>query len=71
MIACRVNKISMGAWPSHMSIGLMDTIENIAQIGGEIACKTFVDCDIEMGRTAIMKLLPPKFIKQNVSGVPP
>ena len=53
-----------------MSMGLMDTIENIAQIGGEIACKTFVDHDIKMGRTALMEFLPPKFLKQNISGVP-
>ena len=71
IFACRGDEITMGAWPSHMSMGLMDTIENIAQIGGEIACKTLVDHDIEMGRTAIVKILPPKFIKQNGSGVPP
>ena len=34
---------------------------NIVQTGRKTAFKTFADHDIEMGRTVIMKLLPPNF----------
>ena len=64
-------RLPMDAWPCYMRMGLLDAIKNIAQSGREIAYKTFVDHGIEVGSTAMLKLLPPKFIEQNVSGKPP
>ena len=44
-------------------MGFMNMIENIAQISGKFACKTFVDHNIQMIGAAIMKLLPAKGVK--------
>ena len=47
-----------------MIMGLVNMIKNIAQVGWELACKTFVDHDIQMVRAAIVELLPPKGVEQ-------
>ena len=51
-------------------MGFMNMIENIAQISGKFACKTFVDHNIQMIGVAIMKLLPAKGVKQELSRIP-
>ena len=45
-------------------MGFMNMVENIAQISGKFACKTFVDHYIQTIGAAIMKLLPAEGVKQ-------
>ena len=45
-------------------MGFVSMIENIAQVSGKFACKTFVDHNIQMIGAVIMKLLPAKGVKQ-------
>ena len=44
-------------------MGFMNMIENIAQVSGKFACKTFVRHSIQMIGAAIMKLLQTRGVK--------
>ena len=64
ILASRWNQITQGARSCQVTMGFMNMIENITQISGKFACKTFVDHNIQMNGAAIMKLLPAKGVKQ-------